>query len=126
MKTVLAIVALLIAGCSNSGGVGSTSSEVQVTCTEPTNANTMDGGVGCDPSPPQQFCQVSSGATILPNGTVQNGTATCTNDCQPSEYSLICNSSSTMATAPDPSLNCKSVGGPQPANQGTYCCPCIE
>jgi hypothetical protein len=123
----LALALLLLACSSSSAGSGQASQRIAVTCTQPKNVDTSDGGVGCAPSPTNQFCQVSSGATILPDGAVVGGTATCEDTCGPGDYELTCTSVAPAAPpAPGPGLDCKPVGGPEPSNESLYCCPCIH
>jgi hypothetical protein len=102
-------------------------------CVYPANADTFSDAspVGCKPGPTAQTCQVSSGATILPDGGVANGTETCSPDCGPSQYELSCTSGPVgpqpnAIPSPDPSLGCTDIGEPTPSNYLFYCCPCAE
>ena len=74
---------------------------------------------------------VSNGATIDADGAVENGTKTCTPQCDSGQYELICQSRGPelQAPSPDDSLGCTGTKitspGPGP-NVGLYCCPCAN
>ncbi|MGO8997045.1 MAG: hypothetical protein ACLQVI_27330 [Polyangiaceae bacterium] len=98
-------------------------------CVYPANADTLNAatGVGCSPESAGQTCQVSNGATVLPDGGVANGTETCTSLCGASEYELTCTSGSPNPNGipdPDPSLGCTIIPIPTPSDALFYCCPC--
>jgi hypothetical protein len=107
-------------------GSGGSSGQVTITCAESPEANTFGdaSNAGCTITP-FEFCTVSSGGTILPDGGVLGGTVTCRSACLASEYAVICFSSDGGSPAPlDSALDCHGMGGPTPPDVSSYCCPC--
>jgi hypothetical protein len=136
MKPVSVVVHLILVavgvGCSGSTApqhTGSVSSaSTVVACTIPASvAVSGDGSTGCYAQPVEQNCTVTGGATVNSDGTVTNGTATCTSACAPHRYYLACDGplgTVGSAPSPDPSLDCKPAGGPTASNEAAYCCTC--
>jgi hypothetical protein len=144
----MVVVVAGVAGCSSSttgttgttkgdmasqGGTGSGSavgSTDEGPCTYPPNANTFSdaSASGCHPAPAGELCQVSNGATVMPDGSVSGGTETCKSLCAPGNYELSCSSGPagvlTPIPSPDPSLGCSDIDIPTPGNWLYYCCPC--
>jgi hypothetical protein len=121
---VLALsVALAVAGplaaCSSGGG----------TCHYPAGVETepdASDSFGCFAVPPGRLCEVSNGATVLPDGGVTDGTESCHSLCSGSDYRMTCTgppSGAAMPT-PDSTLGCSIVPLPTPAGVSIYCCPC--
>ena len=136
MRGCIAAV-LLLAGCAGKGSTTATSSTTQqganqqtASCAYPigieTDASATDT---CVASPPGQVCEVSSGATVDADGGVENGTKSCTSQCDSGQYQLTCSSSALTAgpiVSPSDSLGCEIIRGPMPSNQASYCCPCVK
>jgi hypothetical protein len=135
MRALLTACALAIAACHSDAGAAS--------CPAPPTALTYDAGWGCEPlQKPVEQCQVSSGATLLPDGGVANGTESCTAyTCAPGEYALECHQLAFLPDAgltepdsvrPPASLGCTfgpdwpSGFVPQPGFLlvQPFCCPC--
>ena len=102
-------------------------------CTYPAKANTYGDSStgGCKPSIPGKLCEVSNGASVMPNGSVSGGTETCSAACTAGQYELTCSSGSTAASggaipSPDPSLGCTVLALPTPSNALFYCCACTN
>jgi hypothetical protein len=132
-----AALALVVAGCSDMTSSGSSSSQSQEggaqdggTCHHPSSVDTDSDASrsGCFAMPPGQICQVSSGATVLPDGGVSGGTQSCKSLCGTSQYEVACRSTDIVGAIPDPqsSLGCKVIPIPTPSNALFYCCPCAE
>jgi hypothetical protein len=115
-------------GAGASGGGGSSSGPSA--CIYPPAASTYDdaSAAGCTPQPAASICQVSNGATVLPDGGVLNGTETCSSMCAPSHYELVCSGGGVQHPVnipdPDPSLGCTVIPIPTPSDVLFYCCPC--
>jgi len=99
--------------------------------TPPQRASTFDpvSQSGCKTGPKFDVCEVPNGATVLADGGVLladggAGTATCTNQCTPSEYALSCYSGGTdFIPPPDPTLRCRVIPIPTPSGALFWCCP---
>lgn len=94
----------------------------------PAAADTFDGNTneGCEPKPTFESCEVPNGSIVGPNGQVltpDGGTVTCTDLCSPTEYSLACSGSETIA-APASALHCTILVVDTLSNAFFYCCPC--
>jgi hypothetical protein len=94
-------------------------------CHYPANVDVSSepSGSGCFAGPAKQICEVSNGATVLPNGGVSGGTESCRSLCGPSEYEMTCMGS---ASSPDPSLGCQVIPIPTATCCLYYCCPRAE
>jgi hypothetical protein len=132
MKTIVfSIFAILGSACSSSqhDNIGTTSTKV-MECSIPSAASAFDSASnsGCRPTPAVQSCEVSNGATILADGSVENGTKKCTTICPPEKFLLDCTGSGPMASAPSPdgTLTCVNAGGPTLSNEARYCCACAQ
>jgi hypothetical protein len=86
-------------------------------------AETDAANSGCFAHVPGQICEVSNGATVLPDGGVSGGTESCHSLCGASEYEMTCQFTN---TGPDPSLGCTVIPIPTPSCCLYYCCPCAE
>jgi hypothetical protein len=127
---------LLLVGCAGQSGATTSSTAQQQTnheiavCAYPSGIETDAGATdACVAGPPGQSCAVSNGATILPDGGVENGTKTCTPQCDSSHYELRCSSSigsQTPLPSPASSLGCTVIAEPTPSNALFYCCPCAK
>jgi hypothetical protein len=113
---------------SNPTSDGASDRQITVTCTESPKASTYSdaSNSGCQSSTPVQLCDVSAGATILPDGGVSGGTVSCQSGCLSSEYSVTCLSSDGgNPLSPDASLGCRDMGVPTPPYASFSCCPCL-
>ena len=135
MKNIALAVAMILgvigAACSSaSQHTGSTSSASTVlACSIPAGADTYgDGSVGCRAQPAEQDCTVTNGASIMADGAVENGTATCTSACPPHQFYLACVGPLGIgpAPSPDPSLNCTGTNGFTSSNENDFCCACAQ
>ena len=123
---LVGLTVVLLPSCSPMNG--SQSGDGDLAECWPPSADNYDAGVGCSASPEFNVCQVSNGATILPDGGVINGTEVCTDFCSPSEYSLICRGGMSEncyeLAVPRYPIGCTIVPVPTPACTLVYCCPC--
>jgi hypothetical protein len=136
MTAIASLVSCAFVGClgaacaSNPGSYGSehsTSSAAQAipACTVPAAANTFSAtsSAGCQPQTVFQICEVPSGSTYEPDGSIStpNGAAVmCSDPCSATEYSLAC----TGNAVADSSLGCKVIPLPTPEGATNFCCPC--
>jgi hypothetical protein len=133
MRGSYAVAWLFLVGCSGSNAAGgATPSQSQpVVCAYPDSVQTDagDSADGCFAGPPGKICQVSNGATVLPDGGVSGGSETCTPLCAGSQYELSCRSqqlTNSQIPSPDPTLNCQAIAIPTPSNALFWCCPCAQ
>jgi hypothetical protein len=123
----LTLLAACVGQTSSGGSSSSSSSETTYgdtgTCHYPAGVpvSSTPSGPGCFAHPPGQVCQVSNGATVLPDGGVANGTESCSSMCASSDYGMTCNGAS---AGPAASLGCQIVPIPTPSDVAIYCCPC--
>jgi hypothetical protein len=102
-----------------------------VACHYPSNVdvNANPSGPGCFAGPARQICQVTNGATVLPDGGVSGGTESCRSLCGASQYEMTC-TSATLSPSPIPapasSLGCQIIPILTPSDVLFYCCPCSE
>ncbi|HEX8789891.1 MAG TPA: hypothetical protein VF765_02995 [Polyangiaceae bacterium] len=123
-------LALLTAACSAATSSGGSASSQQAgsngggSCRYPGNVQVSSdpSGPGCFAHAPGQICQVSNGATVLPDGGVSGGTESCTSICGASQFEMTCMDTN---SAPDPSLGCTVIPIPTPSCCLYYCCPCV-
>jgi hypothetical protein len=127
---LLGLLATACSAKSSSGGSSSSSSQPggpsdAGTCHYPASVQVSSdaSGPGCFAHTPGMICQVSNGATVLPDGGVANGTETCSSLCGTSDYEMTCMNTS---AEPDPSLGCQVIPIPSPSDVLFYCCPCAE
>ncbi|HEX7452136.1 MAG TPA: hypothetical protein VF294_07620 [Polyangiaceae bacterium] len=136
MRGYIAVL-LLLAGCAGKSSTTTTSSTTQQGANQPTGSCAYAIGIEtdasatdtCVASPPGQICEVSNGATVDADGGVENGTKTCTPQCDSGQYQLTCRSSRLTegpSASPSDSLGCEIIRGPMPSNQAAYCCPCVK
>ena len=101
------------AGCGvatgGAGGPGSFANEQHTAVTSP----------GCTARSNFRVCQVSSGATVLGDGGVINGTESCTDACTSAEQALSC----TGNAQPNPASDCRVIPVPTPNGVTDWCCP---
>jgi hypothetical protein len=138
-RSSILVVVALAAGCGGIASSGGTSSGTggqassapgeddaaaadAAACVYPAGADTFvaASSSGCTPSAAHQICQVSNGATILPDGAVSGGTETCKSLCPAAQYELTCQG----AADPAASLACNVIPIPTPSDILFYCCPC--
>ncbi|HEY4159695.1 MAG TPA: hypothetical protein VGM29_16405 [Polyangiaceae bacterium] len=121
---------MLAVGCSASsaGGSGQGPANTEATCHYPSGVSTDASAPGCHAVDSAKICQVSNGATVLPDGGVTGGTETCQSVCATGDYELTCLGSDPLGPvpAPLPSLGCQVVPLPTPSNELFYCCPCAS
>jgi hypothetical protein len=127
MKARGLFLLLVLVACSGKSAGGSGSTErlgTDLSCNAPPGvefiADASASGPGCIAHPPGQICQVSNGATVLPDGGVSGGTETCSSVCAGSDYEMTCEG----AGDPDPSFGCQVIPIPTPSDVTFYCCPC--
>ncbi len=110
------------------GGPSSSASTTRTILTS--SIVTAQTPTGCSRLPDFKICEVPSGSTVNPDGTVTmaNGEvveASCTDPCSPTGYAMRCyDGSNPLVILPVPPavLNCTSVPVPTPSNVLFYCC----
>jgi hypothetical protein len=118
------LVPLGLTACTGSHG------DVTGACVYPEGVTTAPDAStsGCFAEPSARVCQISNGATVLPDGGVANGTETCQSTCGAGEFALSCSSAGLTGPIPAPNaaLGCSVVPDPTPPGELLYCCPCAH
>jgi len=111
MKWVMAAVLFSLAACGGDMSAGKTARQF--------TTDDLGSNPQCSATAPLQICEVSSGAEVLGDGGVLNGTQTCHTACSDSQRSVTCAGGATLADT----SGCTVVPIPTPAGQTFYCCP---
>lgn len=133
----LVAVVLLGTGCGSHVASGRDTGMLIPACRWPAEADARDpaASTGCEPNSMFQICGVPSGSFVHADGTITtpDGTSvTCDDPCRPTEYAMFCRGAITgtdppvlsPVPTPAPSLGCRVLPLPTPANLLVYCCAC--